>query len=300
MAAVRELRRLFEAISKKDWDTAHSVAEHLADEEGKRGNRAAARALRDSLHYGNGMAPVPASILELGLAKRTSPKMLGDVVLPLRVEKDLRLVLEEFRHSAQLQSAGFPTRRKLIFTGPPGCGKSLTAQALANELGIPHFVVRFDAIIGSFLGQTAMHLRQLFRFAETNPSVLLFDEIDALGKRRGNPTEVGELDRIVIALMQELELTNPAGLVIATSNIPQHLDHALWRRFDAQLIFPAPTKPQLRTFVSEVAARFNKKVPTSIVSQAINKSSYAEAEKAVTGYLIHETLSHLNGNNGRH
>ena len=95
----------------------------------------------------------------------------------------------------------------------------MTAQALANALRLPLYVVRFDSVIGSYLGQTAVHLREIFQYAETAQSVLLFDEIDALGKRRGHPSDVGELDRIVIALMQELEFSESKGLIIATSNL---------------------------------------------------------------------------------
>ena len=116
----------------------------------------------------------------------------------------------EWNHREKLKDRGIARRSKLLFYGPPGCGKSLTANALATELAIPLFLVRFDAVIGAYLGQTAIHLRQLFQFAETTPCVLLFDELDALGKKRGNPTDVGELDRIVIALMQELEAFPPS------------------------------------------------------------------------------------------
>jgi SpoVK/Ycf46/Vps4 family AAA+-type ATPase len=299
MASVRELRRLFEAISKKDWDAAQSVAIHLADLEAKRGNRSAARSLRDSLNHRNGTSEaIPASILELGLLKRNSRARLRDIALSQQMRKELETIIDEFRHSSSLESMGFQSRKKLLFTGPPGCGKSLTAQALANELGLPHFVVRFDAIIGSYLGQTATHLRHLFHFAERTPSVLLFDEIDALGKRRGSPTEVGELDRIVIALMQELELSRPLGLVIATSNIPQHLDHALWRRFDTRVFFPAPKKAQLRSFVTSIGTRLKKKLPGAISSSAISQRSYAEAEAVVSTYLRHQALLELNHTNG--
>lgn len=299
MAPVRELRRLFEAIARKDWTSAESTAQHLAAQEAKKGNRAAARVLRDSLQHRNGPTAVPISILEIGLSRRNSTAMLKDVFLSPSTRTGLSSVINELKHSDSLESRGFRTRRKLIFTGPPGCGKSLTAQAIANELGLPHFVVRFDAIIGSYLGQTATHLRQLFRFAEASPSVLLFDEIDALGKRRGNPTEVGELDRIVIALMQELELTEPAGLVIATSNIPEHLDHALWRRFDAQVSFPTPTKHSLRSFICEVVKKYDTTLPSKIRSLALSKRSYAEAEKVAISYLRQQALLGLNGTNGR-
>lgn len=295
MATIRQLRRLFEAIGRKDWESSHAIAEELAKAEAKRGNRTAARALRDSLQ-GTPVGSVP--LLDNAIATRTRPGKLSDVVLPTPLRNELQSVSDEFRLSDQLRTRGFRPRQKLIFTGPPGCGKSLTAQALANEIGLPHFVVRFDAIIGSYLGQTAMNLRQLFRFAESTACVLLFDEIDALGKRRGSPTEVGELDRIVIALMQELEISQPVGLIIATSNIPEHLDRALWRRFDSQLTFPLPRKPQLRLFVEVIARQLNGKLPKSIVDQAVEKRSFAEAESLVENYLRQQAVMELRGANG--
>jgi len=254
--------------------------------------------LRDSIRSHNGSAAAPISVLELGLQRRNNTTKLSDVVLPRETEVELRRLVAEFQNAQTLNAQGFRIRRKLIFTGPPGCGKTLTAQAIANELSIPHFVVRFDAIIGSYLGQTAMHIRQLFRFAEATPAVLLFDEIDALGKRRGNPTEVGELDRIVIALMQELELTDPLGLVIATSNIPENLDDALWRRFDAQLVFPAPKARQLKSFVRNLATKYRRKLPETVASAASANRSYAEAETFVVNYFRQQALSELNGSNG--
>jgi SpoVK/Ycf46/Vps4 family AAA+-type ATPase len=299
MAPIRELRRLFEAIGRKDWDAAQSVAQNMAALEAKRGNRLAARALRDSLVHKNGNSTAHQTILEMGLSRRNTSVKLDQVRLSLPVRRELQSLLGEFKHSASLQSRGFDTRRKLLFTGPPGCGKSLTAQALANELCLPHFVVRFDSIIGSYLGQTATHLRQVFRFAETNQSVLLFDEIDALGKRRGNPADVGELDRIVIALMQELELGCPSGFIVATSNLPEHLDRALWRRFDAHIEFPAPRKPELRSFALSIAKKFGIPLPAFTLSLAMGQSNYAEAEKIVVGYMRHQIISELDNKNGR-
>src|SRR6185437_11126698 len=299
MASIRDLRRLFEAISNKDWEAARSRAEHLASLEAKRGNQAAARMLRDSLRATNGTTRGEASLLDVGLSRGMNKVRLADVALSPQLRGELLSIMGEYRHSTSLESRGFSVRRKLIFTGPPGCGKSLTAQAIANELKLPHFVVRFDAIIGSFLGQTATHLRQIFKFSESSHSLLLFDEIDALGKRRGNPMDVGELDRIVIALMQELELSHPQGLLIATSNIPEHLDRALWRRFDAQLVFPAPKRAELKDFAINTAKRFGRELPKPIVTIASRKRSYAECEDAVSSYLPQEIMTELTNKNGR-
>lgn len=160
-------------------------------------------------------------------------------------------------------------------------------------------VIRFDAIIGAYLGQTATNLRQLFRFAERSPSILLFDEIDALGKQRGNPSDVGELDRIVIALMQELELTQPKGLIIATSNLPEHLDRALWRRFDLQVRYPAPKKADLKAFATSIVTTVGGKLPRSVVTMAETAKSYADVELLVLAYFRERALVELKASDGR-
>src|SRR5262249_54496174 len=142
-------------------------------------------------------------------------------------------------------------------------------------------IVRFDGVIGAYLGQTAIHLREMFRFAERTPCVLMFDEVDALGKRRGNPLDVGELDRIVIAFMQELEHSAPAGLVIATSNLPRELDSALWRRFDLILEFPAPNRSELTSFAALIAKKHRLAAANGVLRRASRANSYAEAQRLV-------------------
>ncbi len=298
MAAVRDLRRLFEAIARKDWMGAQSVADLLTEAEEKRGNRDAARSLRAALQPPKVAVPAPSSVLELGLTPRSGQTRLSEVRLPQALRREFNSLVDEFRHREGLASQGFGVRKRLILTGPPGCGKTLSALAIANEIGLPLYTVRFDSIIGSYLGQTANNLRQLFKFSETTPAVLLFDEIDALGKHRGNPTEVGELDRIVIALMQELELAEPLGLIVATSNLPEHLDRALWRRFDIRLRFPSPKKPDLRAFASSCAVRFDTKLPLQVLRQAEASKSYAEAEKSVLNHYREAALSKLKEPNG--
>jgi SpoVK/Ycf46/Vps4 family AAA+-type ATPase len=157
----------------------------------------------------------------------------------------------------------------------------MTAHALASAIGLPLFVVRFDAVVGSYLGQTATYLRQLFQYAESSRCVLLFDEVDALGKRRGSPSDVGELDRIVIALMQELELSQISGFVIATSNLPGSLDDALWRRFDLSIRIVAPNKSELTRFARSKARLYSIPVTQKLLSDIATLKSYADAEKAV-------------------
>jgi len=291
MPTVDLLSKLFKAVASKDIELAEQVATQIAYDEEQKGHRTAAQLLKgslvpngvkSSLHDHRISSPNGLTALITGaLSSRSSTVALSDVYLRRDARNRLDEVLKEFRNKHRLRSRGIHRRSKLILHGPPGCGKSLAAQALANELTLPLFVVRFDSIIGSLLGQTATHLRQLFQFAESSQCVLLFDEIDALGKRRGSPTDVGELDRIVIALMQELELSVLEGFVIATSNIPGSLDPALWRRFDLAVHFPGPNKQEILRFARSKAKTFGLAVSTSLLRRLSVLKNYAEVERAI-------------------
>ena len=200
-------------------------------------------------------------------------------------------LVREWQHSRELTALNIRRRSRLFFFGPPGCGKSLTAHALGRELSLPTYVVRFDAVIGAYLGQTALHLRELFHFAEQAPCVLVFDEVDALAKQRGNPLDVGELDRIVISFMQELEHSQAKGVIIATSNLPNHLDKALWRRFDLALEFPKPNHAELRSFVLKKARKSGLSLSRSQLRLFLRAQSYAEAERFVESVLRESALA---------
>jgi SpoVK/Ycf46/Vps4 family AAA+-type ATPase len=302
MPTIRQLARLFQAISARDLGTAEQIAKQIATCEEKKGHRSAAQLLRGSL-VSNGLkghrAPEPISgiltngnLIEAALSKSHNTTLLKDVMLRRASRTALEALINETRHGAYLSSKGIRRRSKLLFVGPPGCGKSFTTQAIANELKLPHYVVRFDAVIGAYLGQTATHLRELFRFASSTPCVLLFDEIDALGKQRGNPLDVGELDRIVIALMQELEFSETQGLVIATSNLPENLDRALWRRFDLVLEFPKPTKTDLAYYTKKIRAKFGLKRSRSIKDLSTART-YADAERIVEAEARHIALAEV-------
>jgi SpoVK/Ycf46/Vps4 family AAA+-type ATPase len=302
MPTIRQLAKLFQAVSQEDLQLAKQTAKQIASSEEKKGRHSAAQLLRGSLES-NGIRGYRASepisgiltngnFIEAALSRSQRSVQLEEVMLRPDNRKALLTLIDEIKHGAYLSSRGIRPRSKLLFVGPPGCGKSFTAQAIANELGLPHYIVRFDAVIGAYLGQTAIHLRELFRFASGAPCVLLFDEIDALGKQRGNPLDVGELDRIVIALMQELEFLQTNGVVIATSNLPEHLDRALWRRFDLVLTFPQPNKNELASYIRKLRKKFNLKGNVPLIKRS-GVRSYADAEKFVEGEARRLALKEL-------
>jgi AAA+ superfamily predicted ATPase len=286
VARVSNLLELFRSLAAGEVDNARQIGEFICLAEEKRGNHTAARRLRGALQHSNGASSNGGHSVGLIIPTaltRLEPLHNGlvGVELPPKVRADLAEVVLEWKRRDELVAAGVPRRTKLLLHGPPRCGKSVTARAIAAELGLPAYVARFDAIIGAFLGQTAVHLRQLFHFTELNPCLLLLDELDALGKARGNPLDVGELDRIVIALMQELEHCAPRGLVIATTNLPKNLDPALWRRFDSTFQLPEPRPIELRRFGIKTAQRHHTELSTKLLRFIERAGSYASAEKIV-------------------
>jgi hypothetical protein len=284
----RELIELFRAIGSHDIAQAAILSRKLAAQRGARGQYRAERELLGAL---NGMAKHPTNGQNAAthttwsvsgtLMPLSASKRLSELELSSLVRESFGDVIKEWRSREKLAKHGLPRRWRLLFHGPSGCGKSAAAAALAAETKLPAFLVRFDSLIGAYLGQTALRLRELFSFAMQAPCVLLFDEVDALAKRRGSPMEVGELDRIVIAFMQELEHAQGEGFIIATSNIPKALDDALWRRFDLRIAFPKPTGSELTQFAKHRAKAFGFRPTHKTLKRCRKTVSYAEAEQVV-------------------
>lgn len=163
-----------------------------------------------------------------------------EMILPKATESKIRRVEKEFAAKERLAHYGLNYRQKVLIYGASGCGKSMSAERIAWNLGLPFLKVRFDVVISSFLGETASNLTNLFAGIQDYPCVLLFDEFDFLGKTRTNSQDVGEMHRVVNILLTLLEEYNSRGILIATTNIENSLDQALFRRFDDIIEMPKP------------------------------------------------------------
>lgn len=170
---------------------------------------------------------------------------LRDIVLRPEAEETLRRVLSENRSRARLEKFGVSPRRRLLFHGPPGCGKTLAAAVLAGELGLPLMTVRFDALFSRFLGATAVQLRAIFAEMPRRPGVYLFDEFDSVAKARGDSQDVGEMNRVVTAFLQLVDADMSGSILVAATNHVELLDRAVFRRFDVIVRFDKPTPEQI-------------------------------------------------------
>lgn len=271
------------------------LAMEIAEREEKRGHRGAAQALRGSINpngrRANGFEQAHAPVPMNSLIEESRGPLLDEVVLKPSARKLLREVVLEWRARGDLRSAGIRRRNSLLFWGPPGCGKTLTARALGRELGLPVFTVRLSSVVGSYLGQTGASLRSLFLFAQTTPCVFLLDEIDALGRTRGRSHDVGELDRVVISLLQELDHSEPAGLVVAATNLEKAIDPALWRRFSVNLRFPAPASRDLKAFARRRLVASALPATRTAVDRLSRLQTFAAVEAAIEDLRRDRVLS---------
>jgi SpoVK/Ycf46/Vps4 family AAA+-type ATPase len=203
------------------------------------------------------------------------------------LEDNLKLLLQQViteRGSLELlQQNGLSPASSLIFQGPPGVGKTMTAQWLASELRLPFYVLDLTAVMSSYLGKTGSNLRSVIEFAKSHPCVLLLDEIDAIAKRRSDEADVGELKRLVTVMLQELENWPSAGVLIAATNHPELVDPALWRRFDIEITFQNPSNDNVHEAVDHFLDRDLKyfKPWKELIVMSLLGSSYSHIKRAV-------------------
>lgn len=255
----RLLRKLITAGVRAEPDEFRRIAEEVIHDERAKKHHLLANDLERILYGQTTAKPATRVVREvptdrergLALLELHEPvRDLSDIVLSDGNRVVVDEVLLEQGRSDLLGTYGLKPVTKLLLCGPPGCGKTLTAEVLATELGLELAVVRTDAAVSSYLGETAANLRKVFDFIEAGRYVVLFDEFDAIGKEREDPSEHGELKRVVNAFLQMLDGYRGKSVVIAATNHESMLDSALWRRFDEVMSLEPPTMEQVRKLLA--------------------------------------------------
>ena len=215
---------------------------------------------------------------------------LVEVVHPTRSAEDIILgresrftllgVADEFRHGDDIRRHGLAVRSKLLFCGPPGCGKTLCAEVVASELKLPLVIARLDALIASHLGETAGNLRRIFDAAKSRPMVLFLDEFDAIARARNDATEHSEIRRVVNSLLMMIDQFSGRSLLIAATNLEETLDRAIWRRFDEVVVFGKPTVPEIRRLLRMKTKNYPADFEISKYADHFLGMSYAQVERA--------------------
>ena len=215
------------------------------------------------------------------ISEKIPEKRLDCLILPDNVRLICQELIKEQNRSDLLQSYGIEPRNKLLLVGPPGNGKTSLAEAIAESLMLPLLTVRYENIIGAYLGETATRLSKLFEYAKTRQCVLFFDEFETLGKERGDVHETGEVKRVVSSLLMQIDDLPSHVIAIAATNHETLLDKAAWRRFQIKVDMPMPNEANLEEFYELFKKRrdFDFGVSASILAKKTVGISYAEAEE---------------------
>lgn len=182
-------------------------------------------------------------------------RALSSIVLSESIAAQCAELIEEQHRTELLRSYGLEPRHRVLLFGPPGNGKTSLAEALAFELSLPLLVVRYETLIGSFLGETSQRLKQVFDFARTRHCVLFFDEFDAVAKERGDVHETGEIKRVVNSLLMQIDDLPANVLIVVASNHSELLDRAVWRRFQLRLELLQPDAKAIEQWFQRLQER---------------------------------------------
>ncbi len=255
--------RLFRSIEGESKDDLVKVAKKIIDNEEAKGHTKLAGRLKSILKSNTAESQSfkkeLRTILPPGALIPTSRRhniplatcidrnnLRHEMILPQEVEANFKRIESEYVARERLAHFGLKPRQKILFYGSPGCGKSMGAERIAWNIGLPFLKVRFEAIMSSYLGESASNLKSLFETAKQTPCVLLLDEFDFIAKARSTGHDVGEMHRMVNILLNLLEDYEAPGLLIATTNLEGALDQALFRRFDDIIEIPKPGKEEIQ------------------------------------------------------
>lgn len=289
-----QLLALFRAFRDRDDSAFLSVARSIVAQQSAANHHAYASELDRSL----GGATLSARETRLGHDLLTLPRdrRSGEDLIVLRegsvprdrivlvspLARQIDRVIQEHRRRPLLQAYGLQPKAKLLFWGPPGCGKTYAAMHLGYELGLPVGTIRLSSVISSFLGDTAANLQRVFDQATKVPMVLLLDEVDAVGKQRDDPNDVGELKRIVNTLLQAMDsFSSGRSILIAASNHQHLLDPALWRRFDGVLHFPLPGPSERGDYLGLLLNGVRFAGAKEDLAESLAEVSFADIERVV-------------------
>jgi len=278
-----------------------SIAMEMAADEARQGHSHVAQTLKRLIDEAKKHSQAPGKPILIvpnrselsGLLLTNNPEVrLSDMVLTEDLAFRLGRIIHEHRQQNRIREHGLKPRRKVLLIGPPGSGKTMTAAALAGELHLQLSTILLEGLITKFMGETASKLKLVFDAMTSMESVYFFDEFDALGTKRTQSNDVGEIRRVLNTFLQLLEKDDSRGLVIAATNHPELLDRALFRRFDDVLSYTLPDRDVLsRILRSRVGSSADKKLDWNAIIEKAHGLSQADVSRAATDALKHVLLS---------
>lgn len=299
MATAAQIKALIKSHYNNEHDRFDTISLQLASHEAKLGHSSLALGIKDivdksknnrvdqklntkKIHFQNN------SIDELVLHSRPHEK-LKELILPDDRKGKIQRVLEEYHHQDKLKKYGLENRRKILLSGKPGTGKTMTASVLASELGLPLYIIQIDKMITKFMGETSSKLRQIFKMIESQRGVYFFDEFDSIGTDRSLENEVGEMRRVLNSFLQFLEGDSSNSLIITATNNISLLDRALFRRFDEIIYYTLPENKEIIELFKNNLKMFNVRFKYENIAKKALGLSHADIVR-LTKDAIKETI----------
>ena len=304
MSTARHILALLKSHVEGEEQQFYSAALQMAAHEARQGHGKLAQEIRELIDQAKASKsviekksdPIPLVQPKGDLANLVSVRYpdirLSDMILTSDLEFRLKRVLTEQRPGKRLREHNLMPRRKLLLVGPPGSGKTMTAEALAGELKLPLFTTLYDSLMGKYMGETASRLKLIFEAMTITKGVYFFDEFDAIGTQRHNSNDVGEIRRILNSFLMFLEQEQGDSLILAATNHPQLLDKALFRRFDDVIEYQLPDAAIIRELIESrlISFEIDWKDWSNILNQA-NGLAQAEIVRATDDAAKQAVLS---------
>lgn len=294
MARADQIKALIRSHLKREDERFLTIALQLAASEAKKGHSTLAQDIR-SLVDSRPKHGVTVVSISNDLADLIHEGSIGGDISSLVVRDGLKSridrIIKEFCQTDKLAKFGLKNRRKILLSGPPGTGKTMTAAALAARTGLDFYVVQIDRLITKYLGETGAKVRQIFSMIRERPAVYLFDEFDAIGTQRGSENDVGEMRRVLNALLQFIEKDDSRSIIVAATNNMSSLDSALFRRFDDILLYEKPNAEETVALIENRLGAFRGRFSSKSLVPLAKGLSHAELTQACDDAIKESVLA---------
>jgi SpoVK/Ycf46/Vps4 family AAA+-type ATPase len=279
MPTAGQLISLIKAHYESDEMRFSTVSLQIAAHEAKIGHKRLATDIQRALDKAKTSKPTlkPLNKDLDGLVLEAIPLYkLPDLIVSDSIEERIHRIINEYIQVDKLRRHNLTNRRKILLSGNPGTGKTMTASIIANELNLPFYTILMDKMVTKYMGETSAKLRQVFEIIQSRQGVYLFDEFDAIGGHRGKDNDVGEMRRVLNSFLQFIERDNSDSIIVAATNNLDLLDQALFRRFDDVLHYQLPSDEEKLLLLKNFLGRYNGSIDYKKILPLLDGLSHAE------------------------